>query len=239
MSWRGGRGLGYWYSCLCDSCSVGSVLVSVSGHVIVMYVLCLSSRWNMCSVLLLARPACWSGSHHTHGSGTVGTFGVLEFNRFCFGKLGRRNPVICRVRELAEFSSFFNTLVLSLGWNCLGFFIFIAPLFSCLLYHSFLFSLIHYLFIHLPTSHILFLFSDLFLYDFWCLYFLLVSWFSKDLSVWTVLCIPISLPPSFFIVWKPAVNCINICSVLSFNWDGVCKYRIPLFTLSLQFGILS
>lgn len=128
MSWRGGRGLGYWYSCLCDSCSVGSVLVSVSGHVIVMYVLCLLSRWNMCSVLLLARPACWSSSHHTHGSGTVGTFGLLEFNRFCFGKLGRRNPVICRVRELAEFSSFFNTLVLSLGWNCLGFFYFYCPI---------------------------------------------------------------------------------------------------------------
>lgn len=129
MSWRGGRGLGYWYSCLRESCcSVGSVLVCVSGHVIVMYVLCVLFLWNMCSVSLLAGTAYWSSSHHIHGGGTVGTFGVLEFNRFCFDRLGRWNPVIPRVRELAEFSSSLNTLIFSSGWNCC--FVFLLPRYS-------------------------------------------------------------------------------------------------------------
>lgn len=126
MSWREGRGLGYWYSCLRESCSVGSVLVCVSYYcrvrieclVSLEYVFSLATGWT----------CIWSSSHHIHGSGAVGTFGVLELNRFCFGRLERRNPVIPTVRELADFSSSLNTLVFSSGWNCC--FVFLWPRYS-------------------------------------------------------------------------------------------------------------
>lgn len=46
------EGLSYWYSYLLESCNfVGFVLVCVSGHVTAMYILCVLSLWNVCSVL--------------------------------------------------------------------------------------------------------------------------------------------------------------------------------------------
>lgn len=100
-------------------------LVCVLGHFIVMYILCVLSFWNMCSVLLLAGPAYWSSRDHVHGSGTVGTFGVY--------RLGRRNPVTSKVRELAEFSRSLSKLLFRLE---LLFCIFIVLLFSYISDHS-------------------------------------------------------------------------------------------------------
>lgn len=47
-------------------------------------------------------------------SGTVGNFGCLEFNRFCFGRLGRKNPVITELENLLN-SEAPLTLIFSSG----------------------------------------------------------------------------------------------------------------------------
>lgn len=136
MSWREQRGFGYWSSCLCESCccSVGSVLVCVRSGYCHVYIV---SLVFLEYVLQLAGPVCWYSSHCIHGSGSVGPFGLVEFNRFCFGRLGRRNPVIPRVRESAEFSSSLNTLTFC------SFYIFINCHFIFLLPHySLIFSII-------------------------------------------------------------------------------------------------
>lgn len=107
-------------SCCCHVCIV--CLVSLE------YVLSLATGWTC--VLI-------QQSSYPYGRETVRG---LEFNRFCFGRLGRRNPVIPRVRELAELSSSLNTLVFSSSWNCC--FVFLVPHCFYLLHYSFFLSLI-------------------------------------------------------------------------------------------------